>query len=224
MKPHLKVPRGGDLPAPLRCRALAARCSFSLRAGTITFRAVLWGSPFHSRALELVAWFVRSGEGPSLVFKLFYMNTLHLFSHCGDAPADQTCCVQQRRLRERSGFDAELMTWTLQLPTGGWEQHLNIQTLNILSFQEESLWGSDCGPSVSLSVGLCTRHRCARGCWLTDLLFVLLEWALVVLPGGFFVLWVVVWNIQLLKKKKRAKKEHCVVCLLKIRRGGLNRD
>lgn len=84
-------------------------------------------------------WFVRSGEGPSLVFKLFYMNTLHLFSHCGDAPADQTCCVQQRRLRERSGFDAELMTWTLQLPTGGWEQHLNIQTLNILSFQEESL-------------------------------------------------------------------------------------
>lgn len=54
-----------------------------------------------------------------MVFKLFYMNTLHLFSHCGDAPADQTCCVQQRRLRERSGFDAELMTWTLQLPTGG---------------------------------------------------------------------------------------------------------
>lgn len=119
--------RRGDLSAPWRCRALAVRCLLSLRAGTTTLGAVLRGSRFDSSALELVVCFVRSGKGPSLVFKLFYV-THCSFSRYGDAPADQTCCVQQCLLRKRSGFDARLMTWALKLPTGGWEQCLNVHT------------------------------------------------------------------------------------------------
>lgn len=186
MKPHLKVPRGGDLSAaPLRCRALAVRCSFSLRAATITFRAVLWGSPFHSHALELVVWFIRSGEGPSLVFKLFYMNTLHLFPLWW-------CSCWSDLLCSAVSVEETLWVWCWVNDLGSQASQRRMGAMfeysHRLSFQEESLWGSNPGPSVSLSVGLCTRHRCAGGCWLTDLLFVLLEWAFVVLPGGFLVL------------------------------------
>lgn len=77
MNPHLEVPREGGTCVPLEVQSCEMLVEFegwhhhpSCCAGRI---------PLQSHALEPVVWFVRSGEGPSLVLKLFYMNTLQLF-------------------------------------------------------------------------------------------------------------------------------------------------
>lgn len=182
--------RRGDLPAPWSAELWLWDAPWVWGLAPPPF-VLCWEAP-PSIAVLWSWWCGLSGLGRNLLWFLSCFLWTHCtFSRYGAAPADQTSNAQQCLLRKRSGFDAKSMMWTLKLPTGGQEQYLNIHTG----------WASRKSPGEAVMMALqCQcwsvhRHRCAGVCWLTDLLFVLLDWPFVVLPGGFLVLWVAVWTI-----------------------------
>lgn len=134
MKPHLEVPREGETCLPLGGAELCDACwVWGLAPPPFMLGFVL--SPFNSRALELLVWFVRSGEEPSLVLKWFYMNTRQLF------PLWRCSCWSDL-LRSAVSAEETLGVWCQVRDVGSQASHRRtgavFECSHSLSFQEKS--------------------------------------------------------------------------------------
>lgn len=95
MKPHLEVPREGEACLPLGGAELWLWDAPWVWGLAPTHFVPCWEAPSPTAVLWS-QWCGLSGLGRDLLrFLSCFLWTHRTFSHCGAAPADQTCCVEQ---------------------------------------------------------------------------------------------------------------------------------